>query len=208
MNRLPLALLALVLPCAVGAQDSIATYAEGFESRLRVGQPQLAYTVRADPADLSAWKMELAVRNAPDTLRLTIPVWAPGAYRLVDFWRQIRDVQVTSGGQPVTVVKEDSVTWRAVVRGGEATVRWNVSWPTPAGGTTPSNRSFLVRTGGLLDGPASWLHLAGRTNLPAHVTFRLPDEWRIATGLVPTADPRVFFAPSVDVLIDSPVLVG
>ena len=208
MTRLPLALLALVLPCALRAQDSISTYAEGFEARLHVTQPQLAYTVRADPADLSAWHLELAVRNAPDTLRLTIPVWAPGAYRLVDFWRQVRDLRVTSGGQAVPVVKEDSVTWRAVVRGGAATVQWNVGWPTPAGGSAPSNRSFLVATGGLLDGPASYVHLVGRTDLPAHVTFVLPDEWRIATGLVPTADPRVFFAPSVDMLIDSPVLVG
>ena len=52
---------------------------------------------------------------------------------LVDFWRNIRDLQVTSGGQPVAVVKEDSVTWRAVVRGGEATIRWNVGWPTATG---------------------------------------------------------------------------
>jgi predicted metalloprotease with PDZ domain len=208
MTRLALALLALVVPCALGAQDSISTYADAFESRLHASQPQLAYTVRADPADLSAWRMELAVRNAPDTLRLTIPVWAPGAYRLVDFWRQVRDLQVTSGGRVVPVVKEDSATWRAVVRGGEAVVRWSVGWPTPAGGSAPSNRSFLVGTGGLLDGPASWVHLAGRTNLPAHVTVDAPAEWRIATGLVPTADPRVFFAPSVDVLIDSPVLMG
>ena len=207
-TRLHLALAALLAPALLGAQDSISTYAEGFESRLHPTQPQLAYTVRVDPADRSAWRMELAVRNAPDTLRLMIPVWAPGAYRVVDFWRQVRGVEVTSGGRAVPVVKEDSVTWRAIVRGGEAVVRWSVGWPTPAGGSTPSNRSFLTTTGGLLDGPASWLHLAGRTNLPAHVTVDVPAEWRIATGLVPTTDPRVFFAPSVDVLVDAPVLVG
>ena len=153
--RTRLLIASLLAPALVGAQDSVSTYADAFESRLHPTQPQLAYTVRADPADLSAWRMELAVRNAPDTLRLTIPVWAPGAYRLVDFWRQVRDLQVTSGGRAVPVVKEDSVTWRAVVRGGEAVVRWSVGWPTPAGGRSPSNRSFLVRTGGLVDGPAS-----------------------------------------------------
>lgn len=203
-----LLLAALVLPAALRAQDSVATYAEAFESRLHPSQPQLAYVVGVDPADLSAWRMELAVRNAPDTLRLTIAAWAPGAYRLVDWWRQVRDVEVTSGGKPVAVVQEDSLTWRAVVRGGEATVRYRVGWPTAEGGSTPNNRAFLTRTGALLDGPATYLFPKGRTNLPAHVRLRVPDEWKVATGLVPTADPRVWFAPSIDVLLDAPILMG
>lgn len=203
------ALLFLLIPAALRAQDSVSTYADAFESRLHPSQPQLAYTVAVDPADLSAFRLELAVRNAPDTLRLTIPVWAPGAYRLVDFWRQLRDVEVSVAGKPVAVVKEDSVTWRAVVqRGSEAMVRWKVGWPTREGGSAPNNRAFLARTGALVDGPATWLHLAGRTGLPAHVALRVPDEWKVATGLVPTSDPRAFFAPSVDVLIDTPLLMG
>jgi predicted metalloprotease with PDZ domain len=40
------------------------------------------------------------------------------------------------------------------------------------------------------------------------VRLELPHSWTIATALRPTADPRTFFAPSVHVLVESPVLAG
>ena len=87
-------------------------------------------------------------------------------------------------------------------------VRYRVTYPSPEAASAPNNRAFLRETGGLLDGPATYLYLAEHKLAPAHVTFALPADWRIATGLVPTADSRTFFAPSYDVLADSPVLVG
>ena len=63
-------------------------------------------------------------------------------------------------------------------------------------------------TTGLLDGPRSWLYLQGAKALPVEVHFDLPEGWRIATGLDPTPDPKVFTAPDYDRLIDCPTLLG
>ena len=77
-------------------------------------------------------------------------------------------------------MREDSSTWRAVVRRGEALVRYRVVYPSAVAATSPTNRAFLRETGGLLDGPATYLYLLGHTLAPAHVTFDLPAGWQIA----------------------------
>jgi predicted metalloprotease with PDZ domain len=52
------------------------------------------------------------------------------------------------------------------------------------------------------------MYIVGATLAPVHVEVSLPTTWRIATGLEPTSEPRRFFAPSIDVLIDSPIFAG
>ena len=208
-----LAALALLTTPPADAQEPLPDYAAAFEGRAAGEAPELRYTVRVDSADPSAWHVALHVRTPPDTLRLAIPVWAPGAYRVVDFAGNLRGLEASSGGATLPVTADGPAAWRVVLppraRGGrEVTVRYRVAYPSRAAGESPNNRSFLRATGGLLDGPAAFLYLRGQTLLPAHVTLDLPRGWRVATGLVPTADPRTYWAPSYDVLIDSPVLVG
>lgn len=196
------------------AQSPVTSYGDAFEGRAGRTQPEVHYVVHADAADRSGFAVEMRLRNAPDTLRLRIPVWAPGAYRLANFGRNVRDLAVAGAdGKAVPVVREvvagdSSSGWRAVVAGGGATVRYRVAFPTPAAAASPNNRAFFRETGLLLDGPATYVYLDGHELAPAHVTFELPAGWRAVTGLVPTADPRTFFASTYDVLIDSPVLAG
>ncbi len=193
------------------AQDPLSTYSDAFEAQVTRTQPVIRYTVSVDPEDLTAYRVEMRVRNAPSTLHLALPIWAPGAYRVPGFSRWLRDLAVRSGDREVSITPVDSSSWRADIVGGEATVSYTVGWASPLVGSTPNNRSFLTATGGLVDGPATFLYMSGAPAhklVPAHVTFDLPEGWRIATGLVPTADPQTFFAPSYDVLVDSPTLVG
>jgi predicted metalloprotease with PDZ domain len=204
-----LAATALVVAGPLAAQDPLRTYSDAFELRLDRTQPELHYDVRVSAGDYSAYGVTLSVRNAPDTLRLRLPIWAPGAYRVANFARNLRDLTVQVNGSAVPVVREDSSTWRAVVpRGAAATVRYTVRHPSETAASGANNRSFLRATGGLFDGPQTFVYLDGYKLVPAHVRFTLPAGWRIATGLVPTADSTTFSAPSYDVLIDSPVMVG
>ena len=220
MNLRALLLLPL-FASPLAAQSPVADYGDAIEGRAARAAPVVHYVVRADAADRSAFTVEMRLRNAPDTLHLRIPVWAPGAYRLAWFGRNVRDLTVTgAGGRTVPVAREaiagrppmaavdSSSGWRAVTSGGVATVRYRVVFPDPAAAATPSNRAFFRESGLLLDGPATFLYLEGEKLAPAHVTLELPAGWRAVTGLVPTADPRTFWAPSYDVLIDSPVLAG
>ncbi|MDB4899282.1 MAG: hypothetical protein JWN53_1090, partial [Gemmatimonadetes bacterium] len=191
------------------AQDPLYRYSEAFEQRLDRSQPRLSYDVHVDPVDYGAYAVTLTVRNAPDTLRLRLPVWAPGAYRVANFARNLRDLAVTVRGAPVPVSRDDSSAWTArVPRGATVEVRYTIRHPDATAASTPNNRSFLRPEGGLFDGPQTFVYLDGYKLVPVHVRFTLPAGWKIATGLVPTADPSVFAAPSYDVLIDSPVLAG
>jgi len=52
------------------------------------------------------------------------------------------------------------------------------------------------------------MYVVGATLAPSHVTIEIPHDWRIATGLIPTSDPKTFFASTVSVLVESPILIG
>ena len=80
--------------------------------------------------------------------------------------------------------------------------------PTPAESPRAAWRPFLSPTGALIGGPHSFLYILGGTLVPSHVTLELPASWTVATGLEPTADPRTFFAPTVDALVDGPIFAG
>jgi predicted metalloprotease with PDZ domain len=92
--------------------------------------------------------------------------------------------------------------------GGSVEVRYRLQLPVQERPVRSSWVPFLVQRGGLVGGPHSFMYIVGATLVPSYVTFDLPRGWDIATGLSPTIDPNTYFAPSVDVLIDSPALVG
>jgi predicted metalloprotease with PDZ domain len=210
MRRLiPAALLAVASVSPLRAQDPLRSYSEAFELRLDRTQPELRYDVQVDPADYSAYRVTLTIRNAPDTLNLQLPIWAPGAYRVANFARNVRDLSVQADGGAVRVARDDSSSWRAVVpRGATAVVRYTIRHPGTTAARAANNRSFLRPDGALFDGPQTFVYLDGQKLVPAQVHFTMPAGWHIVTGLVPTADPATFAAPSYDVLIDSPVLAG
>jgi predicted metalloprotease with PDZ domain len=88
--------LILLLVALISAQDS---------------SPQLYYSVTV-PTDRSAYLVELQINNPPNPSRLVIPNWAPGAYRLMDSWQNIRDVvAVSAAGDPLPVHPDSPISW-------------------------------------------------------------------------------------------------
>lgn len=210
-RRLVLLLLTVACePTSLFAQAPLRTYADAFVQRYRRTDPKVDYTVTVKPEDRSAYFVEMRIANAPDPSRLVIPDWAPGAYRLMQSGDNITDVTAaTEGGEPLSVSLDSEISWVVDPRGARRiVVRYSAAIRDASEWARPNNRWFLRGTSGMIDGPRTFLYLDGWTLTPSHVTFRLPAGWRIGTGLVPTTDPAVYWAPSYDVLIDSPVLVG
>jgi predicted metalloprotease with PDZ domain len=52
------------------------------------------------------------------------------------------------------------------------------------------------------------MYVVGQERQPAGVTLDLPREWRVATALEGTADHRVFRAPDIHALVESPIFAG
>lgn len=163
------------------------------------------YVVYVDSADLSGWRVEMHVRNAPDTFDLAMAAHPEYDDR---YWRHLTGVRVESRGEPAAVTRRDSAVWRVVAGGGELVIHYRMQLPPPEGPPRAAWRPFLTPRGGLLGGPQTFLYVLGAEQAPVHVTLELPAGWRIATGLIPTADPFTFFAPGTDVLVDSPILAG
>ena len=186
------------------AQNPLRDHTEGVEIRFARTQPVVGYTLRVDAGDLSGFAVELRLRNVRDTFRLAMVAHPEYDDRN---WRFVEALRVETPNGAATVTREDSALWRVVAPGGEALVRYRMRLPAPES-PRAAWRPFLAATGGLIGGPHAFLYVVGATLVPSHVTLELPPEWQIATGLEPTLDPHTFFAPTVGVLVDSPVLVG
>ena len=185
----------LLLVALLSAQDS---------------SPQLDYRVTV-PADRSAYLVELQITNPPSPSRLVIPNWAPGAYRLMDSWQNIRDVvAVTAAGDSLPIRQDSPISWIIDPLGaGRISVRYITGLRDRDQWRRPNNRWFLRSSSGVIDGPRTFMYLDGWKQAPAGVTFQVPQGWRVATGLVPTTvDSTTYAAPNYDILIDSPVLLG
>ena len=185
----------LLLAALLSAQDST---------------PQVFYSVTV-PNDRGAYLVEVQVEHPPNPSRLVIPNWAPGAYRLMDSWQNIRDFgAVTAGGDPLPVHHDSPISWVIDTHGSaRITVRYTAGLTDSVAWRRPNNRWFLRASSGLIDGPRTFMYLDGWKQAPARLTFQLPQGWRIATGLAPAnKDSTIFAAPSYDILIDSPVLLG
>ncbi len=237
-RRLALApLLSFVLPSALasvasGARAQVPTapsraYSDAFEVHRARTDPQLDYTVRVDTADLTGWTVTLVVRRpALPAVRLGFARWAPGAYRIAEFGQYTTDIEATRGGRKLAISKQPDSTWRIVTapslpddvtpdsarRLPEDTtalrVTYHVEFPSAAAASAPNNRSFLRRDGALIDGPLTYAFITGTERLPARVHLDVPASWQVVTGLTPTSEARNYFASSVDVLLDSPILTG
>ena len=206
MVRLPsAALLLLIAVTAAGAQHPLAHPVDAVEVRFARAHPVITYRLVVDSADLTAFDVEMRVRGAPDTFRVAMAAHPEYDDR---FWRFVDGPRVEAGGRSGTATREDSALWRVVAPGGEATVRYRVRLPAPEPPPRAAWRPFLSPTGGLTGGPHAFMYVVGASLAPSHVTLDVPRSWEIATGLVPTSDPRTFFAPSADILVDSPVFVG
>ena len=205
-HALPLLAILLLAPDdSLRAQNPFRHPAEAVAARFARAQPVVSYRLRVDSADVTVFSVEMRIRNAPDTLRFAM--FAHPEYD-DQYFRYVEGLTVRGPDGAVAVERLDSALWRAVVRGGEAEIRYRVRPPAQNTARRQAWKAYLTPTGGLVGGPHSFMYLLGATLAPAHLALDLPSGWEIATGLEPTSDPHTFFAPTAGILMDSPVFVG
>ncbi len=206
MPRIPAVLIPLIVATSrLAGQHPLGDAVDAVDVRYALSHPVVTYTLRVDSADLSGYDVTIRIRNARDTFRLALAAHPEYDDR---FYRYVEQLAVEAPGGAASVVREDSALWRVVAPGGASVVRYRIHLPPQDRQFRSSWVPFLAPTGGLVGGPQSFMYVVGATLAPSYVTLDLPTGWEIATGLPPTVTPNIFFAPSVDVLIDSPALVG
>jgi predicted metalloprotease with PDZ domain len=197
--------VAMTVAPAVSAQHPFGHHTEALEVRFARSDPVINYILRLDSADLSGFEVEMRIRNVADTFRVAMAAHPEYDDR---YWRFVEAFRVETARGPGQIARLDSALWRVTAPGGEATLRYRIRLPTPEGGQRASWRPFMSTTGTLTGGPHTFMYVVSAPLAPAYVRLEVPRSWEIATGLVPTSDPYTFFAPSAEVLVDSPILAG
>src|SRR2546427_9772611 len=116
--------------------------------------PELYYSVTV-PTDRSAYLVEMQINNPPNPSRVVIPNWAPGAYRLMDSWQNIREVvAVSAAGDSLPIQHDSPISWVIDSKGAaRITVRYTAGLRDTDQWRRPNNRWFLRSSSGVVDGP-------------------------------------------------------
>ncbi len=126
---------------------------------------------------------------------------SPGRYALHEFAKNVYRVAATDGtGQPLRAEQTAPSAWR--IAGHDGTVRLTYTlYANHADGTYAgvdlSHAHYNM--------PAAFMYADGLESRPVRITFHPLAGWKIATQLVPTADPHTFTAPDLQYFMDSPV---
>lgn len=164
--------------------------------------PVIDYTLTINENDLTVYTVAMHIKNAPAAFNIAMVKHFEYDDR---FWRYLKDLKVE--GNAGSVIRLDSALWKINLKNSEAVITYQIKLPA-AQGWRGSWRPFLASNGGLVGGPHSFLYVDGYTQIPSHVTLHLPKGWTVATGLTPTADANIFYASSVYMLTDEPILAG
>jgi predicted metalloprotease with PDZ domain len=162
--------------------------------------PDVLYEVDVTRPDSGRVSVSMTIRT-PDPLgeaRVSIPAWAPGAYRIVKYARAVALVRAQDAlGRRLAVTPVDDQTWSFRAEApGPVTVSYELA-------VEPSR---LSRDHCFLAGPDTYFYIVGRKDVSCGVRFRLPPGWKVGTGLSRAGD--LYHAPDYDTFIDCPTELG
>ncbi len=139
----------------------------------------------------------------PGPLDIAMPVWAPGAYRLIVPARNVQQLRALSGERRLTIAQLDRSTWRIQdpPPGAPIVIRYLVYHPKAS-----VVRSHVSEQYAGYNPFDTFMYVVGNIPTPCLLTVTAQRGWEVATGL-----PREgggYRARNYDVLIDSPILMG
>ncbi|MEO7292356.1 MAG: hypothetical protein ABIW34_04595, partial [Ginsengibacter sp.] len=166
-------------------------------------QTTINYKLQIDTFDLSGYDIEMHIQNAPKKFHLAMATHHEYDDR---YWRFVENFKVESAKN--NFIREDSALWGVTVLEKDVIIKYRVHLPPFTGSQRPVWRPFLSLSGGLIGDMHSFMYLVEKPEASSFITFQLPKDWQIATGLEPTKDPKIFYALNAKTLLDCSVLVG
>ncbi|MCB0712668.1 MAG: M61 family metallopeptidase [Ignavibacteriae bacterium] len=148
----------------------------------------------------------------PDTLTFYFPVWAPGAYDVVNYGHFVSAFAAQDKqGKALQVIQVDSSTYRIAKPSKEMRISYRVHdieqlEQSPWFGLSDIEDSTRVV---FATGTALFGYPDGFKDIPYTVTYTPPQEWNLAVALDPVkGKANTFSADSYDELADAPVQMG
>jgi predicted metalloprotease with PDZ domain len=163
--------------------------------------PRLTVSYAVDAANPESGKIRVAMtvrHNVEDEVRVSIPAWAPGAYRIVKYSKTVWNVEAAGkDGKKLEVSAVDDQTWKVKTGGLD---RFSVSYEL----TIDKNR--MDKDHCFIAGPDTYFYIVNHKDTPCSVGFSVPDGWKVGTGLEP--DGPAYKARDYDTFIDCPTELG
>lgn len=138
-------------------------------------------------------------------LRVRMSRSSPGRYALHEFAKNIHSVKATDEtGRALTLDRVSPHEWQVSGHRGRVVFRY-----TLFGDRADGTYAGIDPTRAHLNAPATFAWAPGLETRPIQITFHAPNpDWKIATQLEPTSDPRTFRAPNLQYFLDSPTHLG
>jgi len=163
--------------------------------------PRLGVAFVVDVTEPEGGKIRVTMgvsQNTEDVVKVAIPAWAPGAYRIVKYCKAVGNVAARGkDGAALEVSSLDDQTWTVKTA---RTSSFSVSYDLTI------DRSRLNKDHCFLAGPDTYLYVVGKKEAPCSVRFRLPEGWKVGTGLDREGD--LFKGRDYDTFIDCPTELG
>ena len=140
------------------------------------------------------------------SIDLMMAIWSPGFYRVEDYASRVHELHAwRADGLPLAVEHPSANRWR-VATGNAGTV--HVSYRLDCRDQSVTTNWVDGQTA-VLNGPATFITLAGGGRRPHEVQLALPDGWQAQTALPPMGSHQHRFrAADFDALVNSPILAG
>ena len=173
------------------------------------GPEPIVYTVRFPSLETQVAEIEATVpTEGRASVDLMMAVWSPGFYRVEDYAGKVASLSAHApDGAALAVERPAGNRWRIDTGGHRSVV---VTYRLSATGRSVTT-NWVGPDYAVLNGPATFITLAGSTARPHEVRLELPPGWaRSMTGLDPAPDglPHHYRAPDFDTLADSPIVAG
>jgi predicted metalloprotease with PDZ domain len=134
------------------------------------------------------------------TLQAVMSRTSPGRYAVHDFAKNVYDVSATNGaGRRLDAVQATPYQWNVAGHDGTVKITYTV-FADYADGTYAG----IDSTHAHFNMPAAFIWARGFEARPVRITFHPRAGWKVATQLLPTADPFTFTAPHLQYFMDSP----
>ena len=204
-NKIYLPIILLLFSQVSIAQNPFSHWTDASEVRYSNKQPVIHYLLSIQPDDISFINMEMKISNISDTFNVAMV-----AHPEYDdkYWRYVEDFYVETKNGRGNVIRKDSALWQIITKNRTAVLHYRIHLPSATGSQRSAWKAFLSPDGGLVGGPHCCLYVVGETLTPSYITLDIPKGWQVVTGLSSTSDPNTFFAASVNILIDDPILTG
>ncbi|MEP7219138.1 MAG: hypothetical protein ABI876_09490 [Bacteroidota bacterium] len=192
-----------------------AIWIAAFHLPLHAGEsfPAVDYSVSVpDPASKTFEVTATLHGVIRDTTTFYFPIWAPGAYDIVNFGKYVSDfTAVNADGSALTVGQPDSNSYTlAGAKAGDVKIAYKVH----SIGLIPNSLWFgladISPTSAFAVGTALFGYPSGGKSLPYTVHYEVPAGWDIAIGLdpLPGGSRNTYRARDYDELVDAPLDMG